>query len=92
MGNQFALVSNNNNNRIHLLCGGTLHTSCFLLLGFDLNFVLQQGQMYSVVKKNNAQREHHFCPILYLRLLDIESGLNLIHNPLQVCAISQLHV
>jgi len=60
MGNQFVLWNNNNNNRTHLWYDGNLHTSCLLLLGFDLNLVLQQGQMYSVVEKNNAQREHHF--------------------------------
>ncbi|MFB5597607.1 MAG: hypothetical protein ACE5RJ_01125 [Nitrosopumilaceae archaeon] len=60
MDNQSVLSNNNNNNHIRLLYDDILHTSCLLLRGFDLSFVLQHGQMNSVVKKNNAQREHHF--------------------------------
>jgi len=64
-----------------------LHKTCFLLLAFDLSLVLQHGHIMSNEKKNNAHKEHHFCPILYFKLLGNEMGLNLVHNPLHVCAI-----
>lgn len=58
-----------------------------LLLRFDLRRVLQHGQTYSLVKKNNAHREHHLCPDLYLRVLDIGSDFNLLHTPEHTCAM-----
>ncbi len=38
-------------------------------------------------KKNNEHNEHHFCPILYLRLLESDVGLNRSQIPLHVCAM-----
>ncbi len=67
-----------------LFCDYILGNSYFLLLGFDLNLVLQQGQVFSSVKKNNAHSEHHFCPILYRRLFVNVVDLILSHKPLHI--------
>ena len=64
-----------------------LNKTCFLLLDFDLSLVLQHGHIISDVEKNNAHKEHRFCPILYFKLLGNDMGLNLTHNPLHVCDI-----
>ncbi len=64
-----------------------LHKTCFLFLAFDLSLVLQHGHIISDVEKNNAHKEHRFCPILYFKLLGNDMGLNLTHNPLHVCDI-----
>ena len=84
---QFVLLSNNKNNHTFLFHVCNLHISYFLLLGFDLSRVLQHGHIISLEKKNNAHKEHHFWPIIYLRLLENDSFLNLIHSPLHVWAI-----
>jgi len=39
----------------------------FLVRGFDLRRVLQQGHRISSVKKNFEHRVHHFCPVKYLK-------------------------
>ena len=77
---------------VFLHCDFSFDISCFLLLGFDLNRVLQQGHIISSVIKKRAHNEHHFCPILYLRLLEKDSNLNREHNPLQVCAIELIRL
>lgn len=56
----------------------------FLLLALDLNLVLQHGHVCSSVKKKNAHSEHHFCPILYLKLLVKEVDFILSQTPLHV--------
>ena len=68
----------------NLISHQTLYFQNFLLLGLDLNRVLQHGHMIFSVKKKSAHKEHHFCPILYLRLPERELGLNLAHKPLHV--------
>ncbi|MCE2614857.1 MAG: hypothetical protein LVO36_03020, partial [Nitrosopumilus sp. (ex Thoosa mismalolli)] len=61
--------------------------SSFLLLARDLNLVLQHGHVLSSVKKKNAHREHHFCPILYLKLFVNEVDFILSQIPLQTCTM-----
>jgi len=58
--NLFLIMNNNNNNRIFLFRVYILGISFFLLLGFDLSLVLQQGHTTSLEKKNKEQSEHHF--------------------------------
>jgi len=53
-------LSSNKDTDIFLFHGYILGKSSFLLLAFDLNLVLQQGHVFSSVKKNNAHNEHHF--------------------------------
>ena len=54
--------SDNNSDNYHAVIfqNYILGSSYFLLLGFDLNLVLQQGHEVSSVRKKNAHREHHF--------------------------------
>jgi len=85
---QFWKLCSSNNNHIFLFHVYILHKPCFLLLAFDLSLVLQHGHIISDVEKNNAHKEHHLCPILYFKLLANDLCLNLIHNPLHVCAIT----
>lgn len=87
MGIQFVKWNNNKDTRVFLFHDYILGMSFLLLLGFDLNLILQQGHVFSLVIKNNAQSEHHFWPIWYLKLFVNEVGLNLLHNPVHTCAI-----
>ncbi|MFB5648285.1 MAG: hypothetical protein ACE5RM_02235, partial [Candidatus Nitrosomaritimum aestuariumsis] len=80
--------NNNNNNHIFPFHDYILDSSYLLFFGFDLSLVLQHWQTKSSVSKNNAHNEHHFCPVLYLKLFDTPSGFCLSHNPRHVCAIS----
>lgn len=64
MGILFEQSNNSNNTDTLLFRDYILGRSYFLLLALDLNLVLQQGHMFSSVRKNIAHNEHHFCPIL----------------------------
>ena len=88
MDNQF--VKWNNNKWIHIFLSHVyiLGISSLLLLGFDLNRVLQHGHVFSSVLKNNAQSEHHFCPILYRILFENVVDLKRPHKPLHICTIN----
>ena len=64
LDSRFYQVSNSTNNHIHLLNDYNYHKPCLLLLGFDLNLVLQHEQVNLSVKKNNEHSEQYFCPNL----------------------------
>ena len=78
--------SDNNSDNYHAVIfqNYILGSSYFLLLGFDLNLVLQQGHDVSSVRKKNAHKEHHFCPILYLKLFVNEVDFKRSHKPLHI--------
>jgi len=84
----FGQGSSNNNNCIFLFHDYILGNSYFLLLGLDLNLVLQHWHKCSWVKKNNAQREHHFWPELYLKWFDNPLDFSLSQKPVHVCVIT----
>ena len=79
--------NNNKGNYIFLFHDYILGSSYRLLLGFDLSLVLQHSHTYSSVWKNNAQREHHFWPELYLKLFDTPLGFNRSHKLVHVWVI-----
>ena len=82
MGILFLRSDDNNNIGIYLFRDYILGNSFFLLLGFVLNLVLQQGHVLSSVKKNKAHNEHHFWPILYRRLFVNDVDFRRSHKPL----------